>query len=119
MNLSNVLWQPSNQPCVVKSLNRVLANLEDQTGCVAQLIIASVNPTGGPPSIQKYVYPVTICMTYLIFDSRFCQGETRHGLKFETFYGDEWEANVEKKFREWAVRVFGGVFKLLSNTPPV
>jgi hypothetical protein len=43
-----------------------------------------------------------------MFEFRFCQGETQHGLKFETFYGKEWENNVEKKFREWAVRVFGG-----------
>ena len=51
-----------------------------------------------------------------MLDSRFCQGSTQQGLKFETFYGDEWKASVENKFREWAVRVFGGVFRLLRNT---
>ena len=47
--------------------------------------------------------------SYSVF--RFCQGSTQHGLKFETFYGDDWDANVENKFRQWAIRVFGGMFK--------
>jgi len=38
---------------VARSLLRVLSNLEDQAGCVAQVIVASVDPEGGPPSIQK------------------------------------------------------------------
>ena len=53
-----------NQPLVVKSINRVLTNLEDQTGCVAHVFIASVDPKGGAPSIQKYVSLATICTTY-------------------------------------------------------
>lgn len=64
MNLSNVFRPSRNQPFVVKSLNRVLANLEDQAGCVAQLLIASVDPAGGNPSIQKYVFPVIFRVTY-------------------------------------------------------
>ena len=29
-------------------------------------------------------------------------------MDFETFYGDDWNENVETKFSEWALRVFGG-----------
>lgn len=29
-------------------------------------------------------------------------------MTFETFYGDGWEEHVERKFGEWAIRVFGG-----------
>lgn len=117
--VSLTFWQFRNQPLVVRSLNRVLANLEDQTGCVAQLIIASVDPKGGPPSIQKYVFPVQSVGPTLMFHFRFCQGETARGLKFEHFYdAKEWEANVESKFREWAIRVFGGTSKLPPNMSP-
>ena len=49
---------------------------------------------------------------------RFCQGETQQGLNFETFYGKDWEKNVEKKFGEWAIRVYGGMFILLRGTSP-
>ena len=49
---------------------------------------------------------------------RFCQGSTPHGLKFEAFYGEEWEQRVENKFREWAVRAFGGALMLLHSTHP-
>lgn len=63
MHLSNLFWPPRNQPFIVKALNRVLMNLEDQTGCVAQLFVASVDPAGGAPSIQKYAHPVTIRAT--------------------------------------------------------
>ena len=38
-----------------------------------------------------------------------------HGLDFETFYGDEWNRNVEKRFREWSLRVFGGTSILSRN----
>ena len=58
ITLSNIFLTFRNQPLVAKALNRVLNNLEDQSGCVAFLIIASVKPTGGPPSIQK-------CVSYL------------------------------------------------------
>lgn len=47
--------------------------------------------------------------------SRYCQGETPHGLDFETFYGDDWNKSVEKKFRDWSVRVFGGMSNLFRN----
>lgn len=43
-----------------------------------------------------------------ILASRFCQGKTEQGLNFQTFYGKDWIDNTEKKFAEWAVRVFGG-----------
>ena len=47
---------------------------------------------------------------------RFCQGETPNAkLDFETFYGGEWNDNVEKKFTEWALRIFGGKSHLLRN----
>ena len=36
-------------------------------------------------------------------------------MKFEDFYGDDWEENVENKFREWGVRVFGGAISLFHN----
>ena len=29
-------------------------------------------------------------------------------MDFETFYGDDWSENVEVKFSEWALRIFGG-----------
>ena len=64
MNLSDIFRPSRNQPFVAKSLNRVLANLEDQAGCVAQLLIASVDPAGRPPSIQKYVSLVIVRVTY-------------------------------------------------------
>ena len=53
-----------NQPLVAKSLNRVLANLEDQAGCVAQVLIASVNPGGGAPKVQTYVPLLTIYISH-------------------------------------------------------
>lgn len=53
-----------------------------------------------------------------MFTSRFCQGSTKHGLKFETFYGEDWDENVENKFRQWALRIFGGTSKLLLNAHP-
>lgn len=59
-NPSNVLLSFRNQPLVAKSLLRVLTNLEDQAGCVAQVLIASVDPAGGSPLIQKYVRLATI-----------------------------------------------------------
>jgi len=49
---------------------------------------------------------------------RFCQGETPQGLKFETFYGDEWDRNVENEFRRWALRAFGGMSNLLRDARP-
>ena len=64
MNLSNIFLPYRNQPLAVKALTRILANLEDQTGCVAHLLIASVNPGGGAPQIQKYASPVTTYMDY-------------------------------------------------------
>ena len=42
-----------NQPSVPKSLFRVLKNLEDQAGCVAQLFVAHVDPKTGATSCQK------------------------------------------------------------------
>ena len=45
--------------------------------------------------------------------SRFCQGRTEQGIDFETFYGEGWADNVEKKFGEWAIRGFGG-----NSCPP-
>ena len=53
LNLSDVFRSSRNQPFVAKSLLRVLMNLEDQAGCVAQLLVASVNPENGKPVIQK------------------------------------------------------------------
>ena len=50
-----------------------------------------------------------------ILASRFCQGQTERGLSFQTFYGNDWFENTEKKFSEWAVRVFGGK----SYLPPL
>ena len=55
--LSNLSCPIRNQPLVSKALLRVLSNLEDQAGCVAQLFVASVDPAGGPPVIQKYGSP--------------------------------------------------------------
>ena len=52
-SLSNVSWPSRNQAFIAKSLTHILANLEDQTGCVAQLFVASVDPAGGSSSIQK------------------------------------------------------------------
>jgi hypothetical protein len=49
-----IVWLHSrNQPSVPKSLLRVLKNLEDQSGCVAQLFIAYVDPQTGTTSCQK------------------------------------------------------------------
>ena len=45
---------------VEKSLLRTLANLEDQTGCVAQVLVASVDPAGGKLSVVKCVFLMAI-----------------------------------------------------------
>ena len=63
-NLPNVFWPSRNQPFVSKALNCVLLNLEHQARCVAQLMIASVNPEDGTTSIKKYARLVTIYTTY-------------------------------------------------------
>jgi hypothetical protein len=55
VKLVDVGWY-RNQPHVAKSLLRVLGNLEDQSGCIAQLFIASVDPKGGNLKVQKYVF---------------------------------------------------------------
>ncbi|KAF9777388.1 hypothetical protein BJ322DRAFT_1025784 [Thelephora terrestris] len=82
-----------NSPHAPGSLLRVLKNLEDQTGCVAQLLIASVNPNSGAMSIQK-----------------FCQGPTDdEDLTFEAHYGKDWEENIERRFGDWAARTLGDV----------
>ncbi|KAF9779415.1 hypothetical protein BJ322DRAFT_1113226 [Thelephora terrestris] len=81
-----------NQPLVAKSLLRVLTNLEDQTGCIAQVFVASLSPQDGKLQVQKHV---------------FCQGRSVGKLDFETFYGDDWDECVERRFNEWALRVFG------------
>ena len=60
------------------------------------------------PEVRVSVIDPCDMHSHLAF--RFCQGSTQLGLKFETFYGDAWEENVENKFRQWAVRVFGGMF---------
>ena len=51
-----------------------------------------------------------MCLYYLLtsFTSRYCQGRTKGGNDFETFYGSDWDKSVEKKFNEWALRAFGG-----------
>ena len=87
---------------------RVLKNLEDQTGYIAQLLVASVNPTTGKSAVEKYVFSSIIHIIYRHSGPRFSQGETEYGLTFETFYGDGWEEHVERKFGEWAIQVFGG-----------
>ena len=53
-----------NQPSVAGSLTRVLTNLEDQAGCVAQLFVAFVDPLGGPPTVQKYACSPCVCIIY-------------------------------------------------------
>lgn len=45
---------------VRKSLTRALANLEDQAGCVTQVLVAYVNPAGGAPLVQKCVFLAAI-----------------------------------------------------------
>ena len=40
------------------------------------------------------------------------------GSNFETFYGEEWSENVERKFKEWSLRVFGGTSELPRNIHP-
>jgi len=67
MNLSNVFGLLRNQPQVPKALLRVLKNLEDQTGCIAQVFIASVNPADGTSSIQKYVFSLIVHIAYRQF----------------------------------------------------
>ena len=109
MDSSNIFRLSRNQSCAPKSLLRVLKNLEDQTGCVAQLLIASVDPGDGIIGIQKYVPPLISCATHQHLARRFCHGRTEvGGLAFEEHYGKDWEENVIQKFGEWAVRIFGG-----------
>lgn len=63
---------------VAKSLLRVLMNLEEQTGCIAQVLVASVDPGGGAPSIQKYVSITTI---FIIHSRTLLQGFVRGRLR--------------------------------------
>ena len=110
-----------NQPSIGKSLLRVLTNLEEQAGCVVQVLVASVDPAEGKLSIQKCVSLVAIFSFTAyshVFTCRFCQGETLHGLKFEPFYGDEWNAAVQQKFKAWALRIFGGASNLPHDARP-
>ena len=37
-----------------------------------------------------------------------CQGKTDSGLEFDDYCGDEWESLIEKRFRDWALSIFGG-----------
>ena len=67
-DLSDLFRQFRNRPLVPKSLLRILKNLEDQTGCISQLIIASVDPKTGGSSIQKYVFSLIIHTTYQCAD---------------------------------------------------
>jgi hypothetical protein len=39
-----------------------------------------------------------------------CQGKTGLGLEFDEWYGDEWENLIEKRFKDWAMAIFGGTF---------
>ena len=52
--LSDALSPSRNQQQIEKSLNRILENLEEETGCVAHLLVASIRPGGSNPIIQKY-----------------------------------------------------------------
>ena len=36
-------------------------------------------------------------------------------MDFETFYGDGWDDSVEKKFNEWALRVYGGKYFAITT----
>lgn len=40
---------------VEKSLLRAIANLEDQAGCVVQVLVGLVDPEGGKMTVRKYV----------------------------------------------------------------
>jgi hypothetical protein len=64
MNLSNIFGRCRNQPLVAKSLLRVLGNLEDQTGCIAHVFLASVNPANGKLGVQKYVFSLIVDIAY-------------------------------------------------------
>ena len=59
------------------------------------------------------LYDLLLCSTL-----RFSQGLTANGLGFEAFYGVDWVENVEDKFQERSVQVFGGTPKLLRNMSP-
>lgn len=39
-----------------------------------------------------------------------CQGKTVTGLDFHAFCGEEWDEVVEKRFKDWALSIFGGTF---------
>ena len=63
--------------------------------------------------LQQRLCDLPSCLSF-----RFCQGSTKLGLGFESFYGDCWEEGVEDKFRQWAVRIFGGTFRPFPNPDP-
>lgn len=42
-------------------------------------------------------------------ETSFCQGKTESGLEFDEYYGDKWEDLVEKRFKDWALGIFGGM----------
>ena len=85
---------------------------------------SSTHCFGGPKrwtSVDRKVSVLGDGLRHLLMHSilRFCQGESPQGLTFETFYGDEWERNIERRFLEWSLRVFGGTSKSLRNTRPL
>ena len=46
----------------------------------------------------------------MAFEISHCQGKTQTGLSFGEFCGGEWDEVIEKRFKEWAVTVFGSTF---------
>lgn len=96
---------------------RVLKNLEHQTGSIAHIIVASVDPVSGAMGIQKYVSSLLVFSPYQPLARSYCQGKTDVGeLNFEAHYGRDWEENVVQKFGDWASRIFGGKPKFHLTT---
>ncbi|KAF9790754.1 hypothetical protein BJ322DRAFT_1104403 [Thelephora terrestris] len=94
-----------NQPLIAKSLTCVLKNLEDQTSCVAHLLVGFADPRDGTVSFQNY-----------------CQGGGED-LKFRAFCGSDWDDVIEKRFTEWGMKIFelgaGGRSRyMFTNAPP-
>jgi len=60
MDLSNAFRVSSNQPMIEKSLLRAITNLQDQAGCVVQVLVGFVDPEEGKLLVRKCVSPVAI-----------------------------------------------------------